>query len=154
MEQQIAELIKGLQTIQEQNAAIQGSVAATTAAIEEMAPVVRDLAGWRPLVEGTVKELKEEVGDLKAQVDGIARHPVLHVRPADLPGLLPTPVKRSFSEGGLPALFATEEDLSRPVGHRMSSATRGEIGRGFAPTDQTPDKGGGVDGAQADRPSP
>ncbi|KAG8089152.1 hypothetical protein GUJ93_ZPchr0011g28289 [Zizania palustris] len=140
MEQQMAELIKAMQTIQEQNVSIQGLVVASTIAIEEMAPVVRELAGWRPLVEGAVDELKGEVDDLKAQVDCITRHPVLKVRPTDLQGLLPTPVKRSFSDGGLPVVFMVEEALPRPAGHHLSTADRGEIGRGFSPTDQTSDK--------------
>ncbi|KAG8068718.1 hypothetical protein GUJ93_ZPchr0005g14272 [Zizania palustris] len=86
MEHQIAELVKAMQTIQDQNASIQGSVAATSAAIEEMAPVVRELAGWWPRVEGGVGELRSEMGDLKARVERISRNPVLTVRPTDLPG--------------------------------------------------------------------
>ncbi|KAG8083754.1 hypothetical protein GUJ93_ZPchr0016g2548 [Zizania palustris] len=141
MEQQIAELIKAMQTIQEQNASIQGSVAAASAVIEDMAPVVRELAGWRPRMDGAVEELRGEMGDLKAEVDRISRNPVLTVRPVDLPGLLPTPVKRSASEGVLPTLLKVEEALHRPDGHRLPTTNRGEIGRGFTPIDQTPDKG-------------
>ncbi|KAG8070009.1 hypothetical protein GUJ93_ZPchr0006g46173 [Zizania palustris] len=141
MEQQIAELVKAMQTIQEQNASIQDSVAASTAAIEDMAPVVRELAGWRQRVEGVVEELRGEMGDLKAQVDRIALNPALMVRPTNLPGLLPTPVKWSASEGGLPTLLKGDEALHRPVGHRLPTVDRGVIGQGFTPVDQTPNKG-------------
>ncbi|EAZ17537.1 hypothetical protein OsJ_33070 [Oryza sativa Japonica Group] len=56
-------------TIQKQNDAIKVSIGA----IEEIKPMVVELVGWKPAVEKAVTELREEMGDLRAQVHQLAQ---------------------------------------------------------------------------------
>ncbi|KAF0899324.1 hypothetical protein E2562_018219 [Oryza meyeriana var. granulata] len=87
MEQQLMDWVAVMSTIKEQNKAIQASVGS----LEETKLMVVDLAGWKPTMEKTVAELRDEMGDLRQQVVQISRNPVLAIKPADLPTLLPTP---------------------------------------------------------------
>lgn len=102
MEQQLSELMTTMATIQKQNDAIKVSIGA----IEEIKPMVVELVGWKPAVEKAVTELREEMGDLRAQVHQLAKGTTPEVKaderpapsstppnikPDELPALLPTP---------------------------------------------------------------
>jgi hypothetical protein len=87
MEQQLAELAAAMATIQKQNTAIQASMGS----LEEIKPMVVELASWKPAVDKAMTEMRDDLGDLRQQVERISRNPILAVKPADLPPLLPTP---------------------------------------------------------------
>ncbi|KAF0898746.1 hypothetical protein E2562_009351 [Oryza meyeriana var. granulata] len=86
MERQLVDLVAVLSTIQEHNKAIQASVGS----LEEIKPMVVDLAGWKSTMKETVAELHDAMGDLRQQMAQILRNLVLAIKPADLPSLLPT----------------------------------------------------------------
>ncbi|EEC68164.1 hypothetical protein OsI_36105 [Oryza sativa Indica Group] len=85
MEQQLCDLMATMTSIQKQNESIKASVGS----IEEIKPMVVELAGWKPLVEKAVTELLDEVGDLRAQFDLFVKTPTSPLKPEDL---LPTPL--------------------------------------------------------------
>lgn len=94
MEQQLADLAAAMAAIQKQNTAIQTSVGS----LEEIKPMVVELAGWKPTVERTVAELQDEMAELRTQVEQISRSPARVTKLADLPPLLPTPPGPKLNE--------------------------------------------------------
>lgn len=112
-----------MSAIQKQNSAIQTSVGS----LEEIKPLVVELASWKPAMDKAVTELHEEMGDLRQQVERIARNPVLSVKPSELPALLPTPTRPRDTA-------PKEEEVSPsvggeghgPLGHRVASIPRGK----------------------------
>uniref|UniRef100_A0A0D9XXI9 Uncharacterized protein n=1 Tax=Leersia perrieri TaxID=77586 RepID=A0A0D9XXI9_9ORYZ len=58
--------------------------------LEEIKPMVSDLASWKPTMVKAVADLREEMGELRQQVSQIARNPVLHIKPGDLLPILST----------------------------------------------------------------
>uniref|UniRef100_A0A0E0BFX1 Uncharacterized protein n=1 Tax=Oryza glumipatula TaxID=40148 RepID=A0A0E0BFX1_9ORYZ len=90
MEQQLGDLMAAMEAIQKQNAAIQTSVGS----IEEIKPMVAELVGWKPTVEKTVAELRDEMGELRSQVQQLAKNPVLSVKPALLGNISEQTIKK------------------------------------------------------------
>lgn len=81
MEQQLVDLAVAMATIQKQNSAIQASVGS----LEEIKPMVVELASWKPAVDQAMTELRDDLGDLRQQVERLSHNPVLVVKPSELP---------------------------------------------------------------------
>lgn len=140
MEQQLGDLMAAMEAIQKHNVAIQTSVGS----IEEIKPMVAELVGWKPTVEKTVAELRDEMGELRSQVQQLAKNPMLLVKPADLPPLLPTPqgpkLKEAKEEERTPA-SSTGDGIRKPFGNHETTLNRGKAAWGESPSLSLPDKG-------------
>lgn len=101
MEQQLSELMTTMATIQKQNDAIKVSIGA----IEEIKPMVVELVGWKPAVEKAMTELREEMGDLRAQVHQLAKGTTPEVKADERPASSSTPPNIKPDE--LPTLLPT-----------------------------------------------
>ncbi|BAT17388.1 Os12g0517800 [Oryza sativa Japonica Group] len=132
MEQQLAELAAAMATIQKQNTAIQASMGS----LEEIKPMVVELASWKPAVDKAMTEMRDDLGDLRQQVERISRNPILAVKPADLPPLLPTPTVPQISVPKEEETASKGADASPgPLGHGVATMNRGKAsGDDFSPT--------------------
>nr|ABA98724.1 retrotransposon protein, putative, unclassified [Oryza sativa Japonica Group] len=119
-------------TIQKQNTAIQASMGS----LEEIKPMVVELASWKPAVDKAMTEMRDDLGDLRQQVERISRNPILAVKPADLPPLLPTPTVPQISVPKEEETASKGADASPgPLGHGVATMNRGKAsGDDFSPT--------------------
>nr|BAC84870.1 hypothetical protein [Oryza sativa Japonica Group] len=123
MEQQLTELVATVTAIQKQNSAIQASMGS----LEEIKPFVVKLLGWKPAVDQAVADLRTEMGDLRLQVEKLARTPAATVKLADLPPLLPTPSEpRISTPKEEPSALLEGESSHGPNGHRVATTARGK----------------------------
>lgn len=145
MEQQLCDLMATMTSIQKQNESIKASVGS----IEEIKPMVVELAGWKPLVEKAVTELLDEVGDLRAQFDLFVKTPTSPLKPEDL---LPTPlgpklpqvkaeVERVKAEAERSAVMAFGEGNNGQSNHHEATNHRGKAVWGNSSPQSLPVKG-------------
>lgn len=115
--QKVEELSAALKAIQEQNESIMKAASASHTLFAEIRPVVADLATWKPHLEQSVADLRQELGGVRQEIDLIARNPVLALKPSDLPPILPRPSSVPFPNGG--------SSSQGPDGHRIDLLHRG-----------------------------
>ncbi|EEC80491.1 hypothetical protein OsI_22735 [Oryza sativa Indica Group] len=100
MEQQLGELMTAMTSIQKQNKAIRISVGS----IEEIKPMVVELAEWKPTIEKAVAELRDEVGDIRAQLEKMVKQPASSPNQVKSESVKPDPVKPEEMAPLLPTL--------------------------------------------------
>ncbi|EAZ30108.1 hypothetical protein OsJ_14170 [Oryza sativa Japonica Group] len=96
--------------------------------------MVVELAGWKPTIDKAVVELREDIGDLRHQVNQLSKQQASAIKPAERPPLLPT------SPGSRPLPKEEETCPSHgdmghgPLGHRAGISLRGKaIGENTSP---------------------
>ncbi|VAH32190.1 unnamed protein product [Triticum turgidum subsp. durum] len=136
------------------------AIAAMTAKIDEIHPVVLEFQGWRPTIEQSVKDLRAEVGDLRAQLwdKGKAADPAAPLRAPpptgssqapsqqQAPLLLRPPPIRLGDLPPIPGQVADEpfQRVEEPLpasggdGHGPIGHGRTTIHRGMSPGEHTP----------------